>query len=39
MAVPIVSLMQIEVQTFDENNIPESLKNLPAIKPGSRFIK
>ena len=39
MAVPIISLMQIEVQTFDENNIPESLKNIPAIKPGSRFIK
>jgi hypothetical protein len=31
--------MQIEVQTFAENNIPENLKNIPAIKPGSRFIK
>jgi orotate phosphoribosyltransferase len=39
MAVPIVSLMTIEVQTFDENNIPESLKSIPAVKPGSRFIK
>lgn len=38
MGVPIVSLLTIEVKTFDENNVPEELKNIPAIKPGSRFI-
>ncbi len=39
MGVPVVSLLKIEVKTFDENNIPEELKNIPAIKPGSRFLK
>ncbi|MBP7710140.1 MAG: orotate phosphoribosyltransferase [Rickettsiales bacterium] len=39
MGVPVVSLLTIDVKTFDENNVPEELKNIPAIKPGSRFIK
>ncbi len=39
MSVPIISLAKIEVKTFDENNVPAELKNIPAIKPGSRFIK
>lgn len=39
MGVAIVSLLTIEVKTFDENNVPEELENIPAIKPGSRFIK
>lgn len=39
MGVPVISLLHIDVKTFDENNLPEELKNIPAIKPGSRFIK
>ena len=39
MGVPVVSLLKIEVKTFDGNNIPEELKNIEAVKPGSRFIK
>ncbi|MBM5782627.1 MAG: orotate phosphoribosyltransferase [Pelagibacterales bacterium] len=39
MKVPVISLLQIEVQTFDENNVPENLKDIPAVKPGSRFIQ
>ncbi len=39
MGVPVVSLLTIDVKTFDENNVPDELKNIPAIKPGSRFIK
>jgi len=39
MGVPVISLAAIEVKTFDENNVPQELKNIPAIKPGSRFIK
>ena len=39
MGVPVVSLLKINVKTFDENNIPDELKNIPAVKPGSRFIK
>lgn len=38
MGVPVISLLQIDVKTFDENNVPSELKNIPAIKPGSRFI-
>jgi len=39
MGIPIISLLQINVKTFDENNVPQELKNIPAIKPGSRFLK
>lgn len=39
MGVPVISLLSVDVKTFDENNIPEELKNIPAIKPGSRFLK
>jgi orotate phosphoribosyltransferase len=39
MKVPVISLLQVEIRTFDQNNIPEDLKSIPAIKPGSRFIK
>jgi orotate phosphoribosyltransferase len=39
MGVPVISLLSVDVKTFDENNVPEELKNIPAIKPGSRFIK
>ena len=39
IGVPVVSLMTIAVQTFDKNNIPENLKNVEAVKPGSRFLK
>jgi orotate phosphoribosyltransferase len=38
MGVPVISLAAIEVKTFDENNVPSELKDIPAIKPGSRFI-
>jgi orotate phosphoribosyltransferase len=39
LGVPVVSLLKIDVKTFDENNIPNELKNIPAVKPGSRFLK
>lgn len=39
LGVPVISLLQVDVKTFDENNIPGELKNIPAIKPGSRFLK
>ncbi len=38
MGVPVVSLLTVNVKTFDENNVPKELKNIPAVKPGSRFI-
>ena len=36
---PLYSLLEIEVTTFESNNIPPHLQDLPAIKPGSRFLK
>ncbi|OFX09164.1 MAG: orotate phosphoribosyltransferase, partial [Alphaproteobacteria bacterium RIFCSPLOWO2_02_FULL_40_19] len=30
MGIPIISLLQINVKTFDENNVPQELKNIPA---------
>ncbi len=39
MGVPVISLLKVDVKTFDQNNVLDDLKNIPAIKPGSRFIK
>lgn len=38
LAIPVISLLKIEAETFSANNIPDNLKNIEAIKPGSRFI-
>jgi orotate phosphoribosyltransferase len=35
--VPVISLLQINVKTFEKNNIPQELQNVLAVKPGSRF--
>ena len=35
----IVSQVKLEIPTYKEKNIPESLKKIPITKPGSRFIK
>jgi orotate phosphoribosyltransferase len=35
----IISHMKIEVPTFRQNKLPETLKNTPITVPGSRFIK
>jgi len=32
----IISQLKYHIETFDKNNLPDSLKTLPAIKPGSR---
>ena len=37
--LPIVSAAKIDVNTWDPDNIPEHLKNIEAVKPGSRKIK
>lgn len=38
MGVPVISLLQVDVKTFDESNVPPELAGVPAIKPGSRFL-
>lgn len=37
--LPIISATKIDVETWDEGEIPEELKNIPATKPGSRSLK
>jgi len=39
MGVPIISLLKVDVKTFDEDNIPAGLADVEAVKPGSRFLK
>ena len=36
---PYTSLAKINAPIFSEKNIPLNLKKIPAVKPGSRFIK
>ena len=33
---PTVSLIALQVETFDPNNLPPDLANIPAVKPGSK---
>jgi orotate phosphoribosyltransferase len=33
---PFVSLVQMNVETFEADNIPPDLANIPAVKPGSK---
>ena len=37
--LPIISATKIDVDTWDEDEIPDELKNIPAKKPGSRSLK
>lgn len=36
LGVPMFSLIKLQVETFDPNNLPPDLARLPAIKPGSK---
>ena len=39
LGVPLVSLLKLEVPTYQPDALPEHLQHVPAIKPGSRFLK
>ena len=36
LGAPTFSLLQMEVETFDPNNLPEDMKNSPPTHPGSK---
>ena len=36
LGVPLVTLANLNIPNYDSNDLPEDLKNIPAIKPGSR---
>lgn len=39
LTLPLVSLMAIDIPAYKEDALPPELKNIPAVKPGSRFLK
>lgn len=39
LGVQAITLLKLDIKTFDKNNIPSELQNVEAVKPGSRFIK
>lgn len=39
LTLPLISLLKLDIPTFKPENIPAELRNIPAIKPGSRFLK
>jgi len=36
LGVPMVSLIALQVETFDPGNLPSDLAKIPAVKPGSK---
>ena len=36
LGVPQFSLISLQVETFDPNNLPPDLAKIPAVKPGSK---
>ena len=39
IGVPLVSLLTLDVAAYTEADLPEELKAIPAVKPGSRNLK
>lgn len=39
IGVPLVSLMEFDIPTYSPEDLPERLKTIPAVKPGSRDLK
>ncbi|KJV69432.1 orotate phosphoribosyltransferase [Candidatus Neoehrlichia procyonis] len=35
---PIVSLLELEIPHYTDNNLPDNLRQIPAVKPGSRLL-
>jgi orotate phosphoribosyltransferase len=39
LTLPLISLLKLDVPTYKPDSLPDELKNIPAVKPGSRFLK
>lgn len=39
LGVPLIPLMALEVQTYSPDALPSHLADIPAVKPGSRWLK
>ena len=38
LTLPLVSLMKLDIPTYKPEALPDELKSIPGIKPGSRFL-
>lgn len=38
LTLPLISLLKLDIPTYKPDELPEELKAIPGIKPGSRFI-
>jgi len=36
LGVPLITLADLDIPNYEEGNLPEDLKKIPAVKPGSR---
>lgn len=39
LGIPLISLMKLHVPAYDPHHLPDHLKSMPAVKPGSRGLK
>ena len=39
LTLPLISLLKLDIPTYKSDALPEDLKAIPAVKPGSRFLK
>jgi len=39
LTLPLISLLKLDIPTYKPDALPEELKAIPAVKPGSRFLK
>lgn len=37
--IPLISLLELDIKTYEENKLPPELTQIPAVKPGSRWLK
>jgi orotate phosphoribosyltransferase len=38
LTLPLVSLLKLDIPTYKPDELPEELKAIPGVKPGSRFL-
>jgi orotate phosphoribosyltransferase len=39
LKLPLVSLLKMEIPTYKPDALPRELEDIPAVKPGSRWLK
>jgi len=39
LTLPLIALLKVDAKTYASDALPDHLKNIPAVKPGSRFLK